>query len=80
MASLSQKLALLTLTLMVGDDLFLSPNCKIDKAKLPPYFSNLLPHIYRVNHCFAFDKRADEEFIEAPIYVLCSTYDTINNI
>ena len=50
---------------MVGDDLTLALNSKIALARLPPCFSNLLPHIYRVNHRLAFDKRADEPSIEA---------------
>ena len=39
---------------------------KLIWLRLPPCFSNLLPHIYRVNHSFAFFKRVDELFIEAP--------------
>ena len=51
---------------MVGDDLTLVLNSKIDLAGLPPCFSNLLPHICPVNHHLAFDKRADEPFMETP--------------
>ena len=45
---------------MVGDDLTLVSNSIIDLARLPPSFSNLLPHIYRVNHRLACDKRFEE--------------------
>ena len=52
---------------MVEDDLILTSNSKIDLARLPPCVRNLLPHImFKVNHRFAFYKRADEPFIEAP--------------
>ena len=51
---------------MIGDDLTLTSNCEIDLGRLPPWFSNLLPYIYRVKHRLAFYKRADEPFIEAP--------------
>ena len=52
---------------MVKDDLILTPNSKIDLARLPPCFGNLLSHMqYRANHRLAFYKRADEPFIEAP--------------
>ena len=51
---------------MVGDDLTLTSNSKIDLARLPPCFSNLLPHEYLVNYSLAFHKRADEPFIETP--------------
>ena len=51
---------------MVGDDPTLTSNSKIDLARLPPGFSNLLSRIYRVNHRLAYYKRADEPFIEAP--------------
>ena len=39
---------------------------KIDLARLPPCFSELIPHIYRVNHLLAFYKRPDKSFVEAP--------------
>ena len=42
--------------MVVGDDLTLTSNSEIDLARLPPCFSNLFPHIYGVNHRFAFDK------------------------
>ena len=51
---------------MVGDNLILTSNSKIDLARLPPSFRDLLLHIYRVNHGLAFYQRADEPFIEAP--------------
>ena len=51
---------------MVGDDLTLTSNFKIDLARFPPCFRNLLPYIYKVNHCLAFYKRVDELFIKAP--------------
>ena len=51
---------------MVGDNLTLTSDSKIDLARLPPSFSNLLPHIYRVNHRLVFYKRADDPFKEAP--------------
>ena len=51
---------------MVGDNLILTSNSKIDLARLPPSFRDLLPQIYRVNHGLAFYQRADELFIEAP--------------
>ena len=51
---------------MVGDDLTLISNSDIDLSRLPLWFSNLLPHIYRVTHRLAFHKQADEPFIEAP--------------
>ena len=51
---------------MVGDNLTLTSNSKIDFASLPLLcFSNLLRHIYRVNHRLAFYKQADELFIQA---------------
>ena len=34
--------------------------------ELPSYYSNWLPHIYRVNHRLALYKRVEEPFIEAP--------------
>ena len=49
---------------MVGNDLTLTSNSKIDLARLPQCFRNLLPHIYRVDHCLAVYKRADEPFIK----------------
>ena len=55
------------------DNLALTSNSKIDLARLPPSFRNLLPHIYRVNHGLAFYQRADEPFIEAPNTVLMAT-------
>ena len=51
---------------MVGDDLTLTSNSKIDLARFPPCFSIFLPYIYRVNHRLAFDKQVDEPFIAAP--------------
>ena len=51
---------------MIEDDLTLTSNIKIDLARLPLCCSNLLPHIYGVNHRLAFYKRADEPFIKAP--------------
>ena len=51
---------------LVGDYLAVRLNSKIVLATLPPCFSNLLPHIYRVNHRIVFYKRAGEPFIEAP--------------
>ena len=51
---------------MVGDDLTLTSNSKIDLARLPPCFSNLVSHIYRVNHRLGFYKRAVGPFIKAP--------------
>ena len=50
---------------MVGDNLTLRLNSKID---LPRLLLALVICIltYAVNHCLAFDKRADEPFIEAP--------------
>ena len=50
---------------MVGDDLTLKSNSKIDLARFPPRFSNLFPRIYRFKHRLAFYKQADEPFIEA---------------
>ena len=52
--------------MMVGDNLILASNSEINLGRLPPCAGNLLPYIYRVNHRLAFDKRADEPFIEAP--------------
>ena len=49
-----------------GDDLTLTSKSKIDLARLPPCFSNLLPHIYRVSHRLAFYKPADEPFVKSP--------------
>ena len=51
--------------IMVGDDLTLTSNSKIDLARLPPCIRNLLPQINRVNHCLAFYKRVDEPLIKA---------------
>ena len=51
---------------MVEDNLTLISNSKINLARLPPFFSNLLSHVYRVNHRPFVDKRADEPFIKAP--------------
>ena len=53
---------------MIEDDLTLASNSKIDLARLPSCFRIcFLTHtLYRVNHRLAFDKRADEPFIEAP--------------
>ena len=51
--------------IMVGYDLTLTSNSKIDLARLPPCFRNLLPQINRVNHRLAFYKRVNEPFIEA---------------
>ena len=41
---------------MIGNDLTLRSNSKTDLARLLPCFSNLLCHIYRVNHRLAFFK------------------------
>ena len=50
---------------MIGGNLTLTSNFKIDLARLPPCFGNFLSHIYRGNHHLALYKRADETFIEA---------------
>ena len=51
---------------MVGDDLNLKSNSKINLARFPPCFNNLFPQIYRFIHRLSFFKQADEPFIEAP--------------
>ena len=55
---------------MVGDDLTLTSNFKVDLARFSPCFSNLLSYIHIVNHRLASInllnyERADEPFIEA---------------
>ena len=50
----------------IGDYLTLTSNLKLDLARLPPCFGNLLPYISGVNHRLAFYNRAEETFIEAP--------------
>ena len=57
---------------MVGDNLTLTINSKIELARHLRWFSNLLPQIYIVNHRVAFDKQADEPFIEAPNIITIS--------
>ena len=51
---------------MVRDNLTLTSSFKTGLARLPSCVSDWLPHIYKVNHRLAFDKHADEPFIEAP--------------
>ena len=53
---------------MVGNDLTLTSNSKMDLARLPSCFSNLIPHIqdYIINYRLAFYKQADEPFMEVP--------------
>ena len=53
---------------MVENDLTITSNSKTDLARFPPCFTNLLPHIYKVNnHGLAFYKRVGETIIiDAP--------------
>ena len=51
---------------MAGDNSNLLSNDKFDLSRLPPCISNLIPHIYRVNHRLAFYKRAHIPIIESP--------------
>ena len=51
---------------MIGNDPTVTSNSEIDVVRLPPCFANLLPHTYKINHCLAFYKRADEPYIQAP--------------
>ena len=48
---------------VVGNNLTLASNSKIDLARLSPCFGNLLHNIlaYIVNHRLAFYKQADEQ-------------------
>ena len=50
----------------IGDYLTLTSNLKLDLARLPPCFGNLLLCIFGVNHRLAFYNRAEETYIEAP--------------
>ena len=51
---------------MVGDDLTLTSNSKIDLTRRQPCFANLLPRICRVNHRLASYQQANELFTKPP--------------
>ena len=51
---------------MAGDNSNLLSNDKFDLSRLPPCVSNLIPHIYQVNHRLAFYKRTHIPIIESP--------------
>ncbi|XP_033987161.1 uncharacterized protein LOC117483109 [Trematomus bernacchii] len=51
---------------MVGQDDKLTAKSKVDLARLPPCYDALKPHVQRVNHRVALNKRADESILEKP--------------
>ena len=52
---------------MVGENNTLSKKSKVDLSRIPPCKDSLIPHIQRVNHRVAGNKRAHQNIVESPL-------------